>query len=136
MLRIDSFVTLEMSGLWQTWKGRWSVDVAVVAVRTLLPSRLEFQWRTLEILAMSNFAEILTAALALPPQERGELAEVLWESMEESPEGSSETPEISAAWREEIARRSAAYARGELQGIPWRQVREEVRRKYEHHAWS
>jgi putative addiction module component (TIGR02574 family) len=54
--------------------------------------------------------------------------------MEESPEGSSETPEISAAWREEIARRSAAYVRGELQGIPWKQVREDVRRKYQGNA--
>jgi putative addiction module component (TIGR02574 family) len=83
---------------------------------------------------MSSFADILNAALTLPPGQRGELAEVLWESMDEPVAPSEREPEITAAWREEIARRSAAYVRGELKGIPWSQVREEVRRKYEHHA--
>ena len=83
---------------------------------------------------MSNYSEILSAALTLPPRERGELAEVLWESMEEPTEASDNQPEVSAAWRDEIARRSAAYMQGELTGIPWNQVREEVRRKYERHA--
>jgi putative addiction module component (TIGR02574 family) len=78
---------------------------------------------------MSNYAEILSAALTLPPHERGELAEVLWESMEEPTDSSGDQSEVSAAWREEIARRSAAYMRGELTTIPWNQVREEVRRK-------
>jgi putative addiction module component (TIGR02574 family) len=79
---------------------------------------------------MSNYAEILNAALTLPPHERGELAEVLWESIDEPTDENGAPPEISAAWRDEIARRSAAYARGELQGIPWSQVREEVGRRY------
>jgi len=79
---------------------------------------------------MSNFAEILSAALSLPPHERSELAEVLWESADESIDASGQTPEISAAWREEIAHRSAAYLRGELKSIPWTQVREEIRRRY------
>jgi putative addiction module component (TIGR02574 family) len=80
---------------------------------------------------MTTYAEILNAAMTLPPHERTELAEVLWESADEPTETNGETPEISAAWREEIVRRSAAYKRGELQGIPWNQVREEVRRKYQ-----
>jgi putative addiction module component (TIGR02574 family) len=83
---------------------------------------------------MSNYSQILSAALTLPPSERGALAETLWESMDEPAEASDEGPEVSAAWRAEIARRSAAYLRGELTGIPWKQVREEVRRKYERHA--
>jgi putative addiction module component (TIGR02574 family) len=83
---------------------------------------------------MSDFAEILSAALTLPPGQRGELAEVLWESMEEPSHVGENQAEISEAWRDEIARRSAAYLRGELKGIPWSQVREEVRRKYARHA--
>jgi hypothetical protein len=57
---------------------------------------------------MSNYSEILNAALALPPYERGALAETLWESMGEPVEASDDQPGVSAAWREEIARRSAA----------------------------
>ena len=77
---------------------------------------------------MSNYAEILSAALTLPLRERTELAEVLLEST------SGGEPDISAEWRDEIARRSAAYERGELKGKPWEQVRDEVRQKYEDHA--
>jgi putative addiction module component (TIGR02574 family) len=83
---------------------------------------------------MPDFANILNAALTLPPSQRGELAEVLWESMDEPKDVTHEQPEISAAWRDEIIRRSAAYSRGELKGIPWNQVREEIRRKYQRHA--
>jgi putative addiction module component (TIGR02574 family) len=85
---------------------------------------------------MSSFSEVLNAALTLPPSERGELAEVLWESMDEPVEANGEelAPEISAAWRNEIARRSAAYMQGELTGIPWSQVRDEVKRKHQRHA--
>lgn len=83
---------------------------------------------------MSNFTEILNAALTLPPRERVELAEVLWESMDEPTDTSGETSEISAAWREEIARRSAAYARGDLKSVAWADVREEIRRKSQGNA--
>jgi putative addiction module component (TIGR02574 family) len=83
---------------------------------------------------MPDFADILNAALTLPPTQRGELAEVLWESMDEPTNATNEQPEISSAWRDEIIRRSAAYSRGELKGIPWNQVREEIRRKYQRHA--
>jgi putative addiction module component (TIGR02574 family) len=79
---------------------------------------------------MSTYAEILSAALSLPPHERTELAEVLLESTDDK----GREPEISAEWRDEIARRSAAYVRGELKGIPWSQVRDEIRRKYQGNA--
>ena len=80
---------------------------------------------------MSNYAEILSAALGLPVHERTELAEVLLESADSG----AEAP-ISAEWRDEIARRSAAYLRGEVKGLPWHQVRDEIRRKYQAHARS
>jgi putative addiction module component (TIGR02574 family) len=79
---------------------------------------------------MPSYSEILSAALTLSPDERSVLAETLWESMDEATGAGDDGPEVSTAWREEIARRSAAYLRGELAGIPWKQVREEVRRKY------
>ena len=83
---------------------------------------------------MTTYAEILNAALTLPPQERSELAEVLWESMDSPTESNGTPPELSAAWREEISRRSAAYLRGEISGIPWDQVRDEVRKKHQSNA--
>ena len=79
---------------------------------------------------MSTYADILSAALTLPPHERTELAEVLLESAD----GDGQDVPISAAWRDEIARRSAAYVRGELSGIPWNQVRDEIRQKYQGNA--
>ena len=75
---------------------------------------------------MSDYSEILSAALTLAPHERGELAEVLWESMDEPTDTEGQQPEISAAWLSEIARRSEAYMCGELKGIPWSQVREKI----------
>ena len=76
---------------------------------------------------MSTYSEILRDALALPPHERLEMAEILSATTDA---GVAE-PEISSEWREEIARRGAAYERGEVKGIPWEQVRDEVRRKYQ-----
>lgn len=83
---------------------------------------------------MNGYSDILQAALALDPVEREELAITLFESFEEPMPAAEATPELSAEWRAEIVRRSEAYKRGELEPVPWEQVREEVRRKYEHHA--
>lgn len=79
---------------------------------------------------MTTYAEILSAALSLPEQQRTELADVLLASTDVD----DAEFEISAEWREEIARRSAAYDRGELKGKPWEQVLEEVRNKYKNNA--
>jgi putative addiction module component (TIGR02574 family) len=79
---------------------------------------------------MSTFVEILDAALTLPPQERADLADVLLASAD----ADDARFEISAAWREEIARRGAAYERGELKGRTWEEFEAEIRRKYEGHA--
>ncbi len=83
---------------------------------------------------MSSYPEILSAALNLPPDQRSELAGMLWASMDDSDAIGDDASAISPAWREEIARRSAEYERGEVQGIPWSQVREEVRRKHQGNA--
>ena len=79
---------------------------------------------------MSTYAEILNAALLLPIHQRMELADALWASID----ADDPTFGISTEWREEIARRGAAYERGEVEGRPWEQVQKEIRRKYKDHV--
>jgi putative addiction module component (TIGR02574 family) len=52
--------------------------------------------------------ELSARAKTLSPEERAQLAEILLESLEEAAPS-----EISAEWEREIARRVAAYERGE-----------------------
>jgi len=59
----------------------------------------------------------------LPTEERARLAEVLLESLVESPAG-----EIETEWKREIAERVAAYERGELQTFAAQEVFAEARR--------
>jgi len=77
---------------------------------------------------MKNYAEILQATLALPPSERCELAEALWESLDDEPNSSEPAIELSAAWREEIARRSAEYDAGTMKPVRWEQMWSRARR--------
>lgn len=68
--------------------------------------------------------QVLQTALALPPHEREELAEMLLLSLDEpSP------PEVEAAWGEEIKRRIEAIDRGEVTLIPADQVMRELRER-------
>ena len=63
---------------------------------------------------MTTQAKVLTKqALALKPEERVELAETLLASVE-----GFASPEIEAAWREEIERRIKDFEEGREQGIP------------------
>lgn len=57
-------------------------------------------------------AELAKRGLALSPDERTRLAEILLSSLEEEP-----MSEVEAAWEAEIRRRLAAYDRGEVQAI-------------------
>jgi putative addiction module component (TIGR02574 family) len=77
---------------------------------------------------MSTYPEILEAALALPPSQRGELAEVVWESMADEPDNGESAPELSAAWRAEIARRSAEIDAGTAKCVTWEEMRNRARR--------
>lgn len=68
--------------------------------------------------------QVLQTALALPPHEREELAEMLLLSLDEpSPS------EVEAAWGEEIKRRIEAIDRGEVTLIPADQVMRELRER-------
>ncbi len=64
---------------------------------------------------------VLTLALDLPESERAELAAALLESLELPADA-----DVEQAWREEVARRVAAIEAGEVEMVPWEQVREQL----------
>jgi putative addiction module component (TIGR02574 family) len=69
--------------------------------------------------------QILQTALALPPDDRVEIAESLILSLDEE-----RAAEIEASWTEEIRRRIESIDKGEAKMIPWdeaiRSMREEL----------
>ncbi len=56
--------------------------------------------------------QILQDALALPPDDRAFVVDQLEQSLDK---GGFASPEIAAAWAQEIGQRVAAYDRGEIQ---------------------
>jgi putative addiction module component (TIGR02574 family) len=68
-------------------------------------------------------AELADLGRALAPQERSRLIELLQEPAQALP-----LPTIEAAWDEEITRRVAAHARGEVQTFSAEEVFAEARR--------
>lgn len=67
--------------------------------------------------------ELERQARRLPPEERAQLAELLLESLHDSPAG-----EIEAAWAAEIQQRVAAFERGGLKTYSAEEVFAEARR--------
>ncbi len=61
---------------------------------------------------MTSREQILQDALALAPDDRAFVAEQLEQSLDK---GDFVSPEIAAAWAQEIGQRVAAYERGEIQ---------------------
>jgi len=75
---------------------------------------------------MSRAAEeVLEATMALSEEERAEVAARLQESL-----GGFATPEIAAAWEEEIAARLKQIDEGSVEMIPAEEVHRELRKKY------
>ncbi len=66
--------------------------------------------------------QIEAQAMQLSPQERADLADRLWWSVESK-------EEVDAAWDAEIARRIAQLDADEVRCIPWDQVMIELRAK-------
>lgn len=60
-----------------------------------------------------TISDLAEQGLALLPEDRARLAELLLASLCEPP-----APEIDAAWNDEVARRLAAYDRGDVMAIP------------------
>jgi putative addiction module component (TIGR02574 family) len=80
---------------------------------------------------MTTYTEILSAAMNLPPQQRDELAVTLWDSL---PDDGSYVPELSDAWKQEIARRSAEIDAGTAKYVTWEEVKQRARRAAGHDA--
>jgi putative addiction module component (TIGR02574 family) len=68
--------------------------------------------------------QILSEALALGPDERAELAESLWLSVDEGTQA-----EIDAAWATEVSRRIADFDAGRAKAKPVEESIERLRRK-------
>ena len=68
--------------------------------------------------------EVLKRALALPPEDRAELAGSLIESLDVR-----QDPNVEAAWSKEIARRIQDLDSGKAQAIPWAEVRRRIAAK-------
>lgn len=68
-----------------------------------------------------TLTEILAAAAALSAAERRELVELLLDKLDDAGE-EEVTPTLSAAWQQEVARRSADYDAGRAETIAWQEV--------------
>jgi putative addiction module component (TIGR02574 family) len=68
--------------------------------------------------------DVLRRALALPPEDRAELAGSLLESLDVG-----QDPDAEAAWHEEIARRIQDLDSGKAKAIPWAEVRRRIAAK-------
>ncbi len=66
--------------------------------------------------------ELLQKALALPENERAELAGNLISSLETTVD-----PDADAAWQAEVARRAQELDSGKVKTVPWEEVRQKGR---------
>lgn len=73
----------------------------------------------------SKAADLLREALALPIQERADVAAELLASLDDA--AADDASAVEAAWAVEIERRARRVMAGESSGTPW----EEVRRRAE-----
>lgn len=67
-----------------------------------------------------NVANVLAAAELLSVEERRQLVDLLLGGLDDpTAEDNGETPTLSEAWRQEIARRSAEYDAGQAESVSW-----------------
>jgi putative addiction module component (TIGR02574 family) len=71
---------------------------------------------------MNTFDELQTQVLSLPPADRGRLAVVVLDSLDDEPVDEG----VAEAWAAEVLARSAAYSRGELKAVDWRGALQEI----------
>ena len=79
---------------------------------------------------MTNREQIAQQALALPPEDRTYVADVLEQSLTS---GEFAAPVLAAEWAAEIDRRIAAYDRGETQAADVQTALERIRARLEKH---
>lgn len=70
---------------------------------------------------LMDHEQLLTLALALPPDQRVELAGRLIESLDLPAD-----EDVESAWSEEIRRRLERLDAGEAKTVPWAEVRRQV----------
>jgi len=68
-----------------------------------------------------NLKEVFQEAARLPEKDRATLAGLLIETLDPISE-----PDVEAAWSEEIKRRTAEIEAGNVELIPWEEVRVEL----------
>ena len=76
----------------------------------------------------SNFEEILSAALSLPPEQRAALADHLLVSLD-----GPDQKAIDAAWAEEAERRMRELDEGRVEAVDGELVMERLRSRYKNH---
>lgn len=75
----------------------------------------------------SRAQQVLREALALPADERADMAAELLASLDDAPP--DDPAEVEAAWAHEIERRARRVMTGESSGEAWEDVRERVMRR-------
>lgn len=71
---------------------------------------------------MNSFEELQNQVLSLPPADRGRLAVAVLDSLDDEPVDEG----VAEAWANEVLARSAAYSRGELKAVDWREALQEM----------
>jgi putative addiction module component (TIGR02574 family) len=75
----------------------------------------------------SRAQELLREALALPSEERADVAAELLASLDDAPP--DDPADVEAAWAREIERRARTVMSGESPGEPWEDVRARIRQR-------
>lgn len=71
---------------------------------------------------MNTFEDLQNEVLKLPSADRGRLAIAVLDSLEDEPVDEG----VAEAWADEVLARSAAYSRGELKAVDWREALQEI----------
>ena len=71
---------------------------------------------------MNTFEDLQNEVLRLPSVDRGRLAIAVLDSLDDEPVDD----DVAKAWADEVLARSAAYSRGELKAVDWREAMQEI----------
>ncbi len=71
---------------------------------------------------MNTFEDLQNEVLRLPSADRGRLAIAVLDSLDDEPVDD----DVAKAWADEVLARSAAYSRGELKAVDWREALQEI----------
>jgi putative addiction module component (TIGR02574 family) len=69
--------------------------------------------------------KVLESALGLPAEDREQIADALWDSLEHGDDEAS----VEKAWEAEIARRSKEIDEGKAELVPWEDVKAKIAKR-------